>query len=99
MKLLFTHENKIVVESTRCHLESEGIELLLRNEYSSGGLGELAPIETWPELWVGEAHFANAKRLLDAFATHAESDMWTCAGCNEENEASFESCWQCQTER
>jgi len=24
--------------------------------------------------------------------------MWTCKKCNEENEDSFDSCWECQTE-
>ena len=33
-------------------LEAQGIECVLRGEHLLGGVGELPPIECWPELWV-----------------------------------------------
>lgn len=99
MKLLFTHENKIMVESVKCHMESYGIDALLRNEFSAGGIGELAPVETWPELWVTESQFERAQSLLSGIGDKAEDEHWRCSACGEQNEASFEHCWQCQADQ
>ena len=52
MKLVYTHPSHIIVSQARSALEMAGIKCSMRNEYASGALGELAPIDTWPELWV-----------------------------------------------
>jgi len=65
MKLLYTHENKIIVENVRNTLRDAGIEPEMRNEFSSSGVGELSPIETWPELWVDDCEYVRAKDIVD----------------------------------
>ena len=52
MKLVYTHPNSIVVGQARSAIELAGIACVVRNEYASGAIGELAPIDSWPELWV-----------------------------------------------
>lgn len=99
MKLVYTHENKIIVDSIRSLLSAKGIESVLRNEFSGGGAGELAPLETWPELWVEENTFDNAKEIVTNLISAPAGPVWPCKNCGEENESSFEICWKCQTER
>lgn len=98
MKLLYTHENKIIVENIRNWLQEEGLETVLKNEFSSGGMGELSPMETWPELWVSEQYFEKAKSALDKFGQPSTRVSWQCSKCGEKNEGAFEVCWQCQSE-
>jgi hypothetical protein len=40
------------VAQVQSALEMAGIPCTLRNEYAGGASGELAPLETWPEIWV-----------------------------------------------
>ena len=98
MLLVYTHENKIIVENVRSLLEQNGIDTSLRNEYASGGMGELAPTETWPELWVNDWHFDKAKAILKNFARKELRPGWVCHNCGEENASTFDHCWNCQTE-
>lgn len=99
MKLLYTHENKIIVENARNCVREAGIESILKNEYSAGGIGELSPLETWPELWVHEENFDKAKEIVEQLTSKVSGENWECSKCNEENESTFEVCWNCQSSR
>lgn len=98
MKLLYTHENKIIVENARNCLRSVGIEPVIRNEFAAGGMGELSPIQTWPELWVDEASFSQATKVIEKLFGESDGSVWSCQRCGEQNEPAFEICWQCQGE-
>lgn len=100
MKLLYTHPNRILVENARNIVENAGITTQLQNEYAGGGIGELAPIDAWVELWVTrERDYEKAKTVLEStFAAGQELD-WDCPQCGEENSGAFEVCWQCQHAR
>lgn len=99
MMLIYTHENNLMVVNARNYLVVNGIETELRNEFASGGLGELSAIDTWPELWVNAAHYAEAKRLISALSQPEEGTPWQCEACRETNEPAFELCWNCQVAR
>lgn len=97
MKLLYTHPNRILVENARNLVERAGMGTRLENEFAGGGIGELAPISAWLELWVSEADYPAAKQLLaDAFSDQAD---WRCPRCGEDNSGNFEFCWRCETDR
>ncbi len=49
---IFTHENRLILFNIKNLLEAEGIETVVRNEFSSSAVGDLSPFETWPELWL-----------------------------------------------
>ena len=73
MKLIYTRENKLLVENARNLLQMEGIETVMKNEFSSGAAGDLAPQDTWPELWlVDEIQLDKAKALLERMEEQAE---------------------------
>ena len=100
MKIIYSHENKILVENARNLLAHNGIEAILKNEYASGGIGELSAIDTWPELWlVNDDDYGNAKLLLGQLSTDIDQDSWKCTSCQELNEPSFDFCWNCQIEK
>ncbi len=95
MKKVFTHQNPLIVGNARNLLEERGIAAELRNEFASSAMGETAPLETWPELWVGDADYERARELLDTALVERGSADWTCGRCGEANGAAFELCWQC----
>ena len=99
MKLIFTHENKIIVENARNFLNTHDIASVLKNDILAGAAGELSPTETWPELWVSEVNFERAEQLVQQLISEPIGNPWTCIDCGEENEPSFELCWKCQKER
>ena len=99
MKLLYTNENSLILENCRNCISSEGIEVEIRNEFASGGVGELSPMQTWPELWVDESDYDRAKAIVDNLMHVQLGQIWTCRRCGEENESTFEVCWHCQADK
>ena len=96
MKKLFTHENRIIIFNLKNVLEDAGIESLVINEFSAGGAGDLAPFDTWPELWVSDNdQLAKAKTILQNIVFESNEDYWFCPGCQEKNGGAFELCWNC----
>tara|TARA_B100000809_G_scaffold224114_1_gene234072 strand:+ start:1501 stop:1809 length:309 start_codon:yes stop_codon:yes gene_type:complete len=100
MKLIYTTENQFLVNNAKNILENHNIEVTLKNEFASGAAGLLAPIDTWVELWIINDHDEEKaeKTLAQALKQQGEHD-WFCQQCQEQNDASFDSCWQCQTEK
>ena len=96
MKKLYTHENRMITYNLKNVLHDSGIASQIRNEYASGGIGDLAAFETWPELWVVESdQFVKAQAILDGIVSGRSGPDWYCRGCQEKNDASFELCWNC----
>lgn len=97
MKLLYCHPSRIVIDNLFNVLSQAGIETQRKNEFASGGVGELAPIDVWPELWVlNERDEEQAEQLLAQCLR--ELPPWECTQCHESNPGSFDSCWSCQHE-
>ena len=97
MKLIYSHQNGLLVEHAKNLLASEHIEVQLRNEHLSGGAGELAPTDCWLELWVvNEKDFERAETLIETLTTSAVLEDWICPNCGEKNYPSFKLCWNCQ---
>jgi len=99
MKLIYSHENRFLVGNAKNILENENIEVILKNEFIGGAAGDLAPFDTWQELWVEDKDYAKAEKLLLPLSDNKVNTEWSCPACGEANGASFEVCWNCQTER
>lgn len=98
MKLVFTHENRLLVELAKSKLEVAGIAVFLKNEFAQGASGDLAPHQAWLELWLErERDYERARQLLDD--ADADRQSWRCCQCGEENGAAFDFCWYCQRPR
>ncbi len=100
MKKIYTHDNMFIVHNMKNILDNAGIETELRNEYAAGASGDLAPLDTWLELWlVHERDEAIATTTIKNTLSSTDTTVWTCTHCQESNESSFEICWQCQKEK
>lgn len=99
MKLVYTQENMYDVIAMRSYLDSCGIVSFLKNEFTSSVMGEIPFFETWPEIWVADEFYDQAKKLVDAAQNEMNNvdpaEDWHCRQCNELNPGNFELCWQC----
>ena len=97
MKLIYTHQNAILVQNAKNILINEGVSVKLKNEFSAGGMGELSAIDNWLELWILDAN--DEERAIQALKCLDEPESqgdWLCANCSEKNYPSFNICWNCQ---
>lgn len=100
MKLVFQHENPIIVGNIKNILENIGVKTQLRNEYIGGAAGELPPTDTAIELWVvNDRDEERALSEIDNINFPSSSIDWYCKKCGEVNAAAFEVCWNCGSER
>ena len=77
-------------------LNEVGIETEIRNDILGGATGEIAPGETWIELWVvNEAQVKAATRRIREILETPESGDWLCSHCQESNPGTFDLCWHC----
>ncbi len=92
-----------MVWNVHAALEARGIECSVQNCFAAGGVGELSPFESWPEVWVHDNEDAAiAKRLISEWQEgfyKQEGKEWVCANCKEENHSSFDVCWKCGGEK
>jgi len=99
MKLIYTHENRLLVSNAYNILQHAGIDLTLKNEYAAGASGDLPFLNTWLEVWVvNDEDYDQAAKTLDTALNNINMHEWSCSNCNESNAASFEICWKCQQE-
>lgn len=99
MKLIYTHENGFLVNNVKNIIDGHHIETILKNEFSSGAIGEVSATDAWVELWIiKDEDFDIAQRIILDIKSRADLPDWQCEACKEENDASFEICWKCQVE-
>ena len=95
-KLLLARGNLFQAHMWKGLLETYNIEVELRGEALSGGVGELPVDVQTVELWVYKSQISLAKKQLASL--DVERPQWQCLQCHEMNEATFEICWQCGAE-
>lgn len=100
MKLAYQHENRAIVHSAKNILEVRGIDCHIKNDHGNTMGAEFGIANTLLELWVmNDNELSKASDILNQEVLNPENlPPWTCSNCNEENEGSFEFCWNCQTE-
>ena len=100
MLKVYTCDNIMQAGLVKSRLESSGITCLLKNESLAGGIGELPPIECWPEVWItDDSDLVQARRIIDAMQpeTGVVCESWKCK-CGETIEGQFTHCWNCGNE-
>lgn len=97
MKLIFSHESSVIAGNIKNILDLERIEVVLKNEFASGGVGDLSAFDAWVEVWlVNDKDENKALNIVKEATNSAQKPSWFCKHCKEENAGSFELCWQCQ---
>jgi hypothetical protein len=100
MATVYSAANITLVSVIRSVLEGHGIRCWVRNEFISAGVGDIPPIECWPQLCVGDDDFLEATRIVaEALAPEnqgaAAAGAWLCGSCGEHIEGQFGQCWKC----
>ncbi|PCJ44016.1 MAG: hypothetical protein COA99_07410 [Moraxellaceae bacterium] len=98
MKLIYRNSNRAFIYSAKNVLALSSIECFLKNEHSNTSGGELGIANMFLELWIlKDEDFVKASEIIDTqFENPVIKAPWVCAECKEENDGSFEFCWQCQ---
>jgi hypothetical protein len=102
MKKLYTAQSSLTISHLKNILESGGIKCVVKNLYLSSAVGEIPPIECWPELWVvDDARHAEAWEVLNKTLAplRSVSKRWQCRRCAREVEGQFSECWNCGESR
>lgn len=97
MRKIYSTDDRVKAGHLQSILEENGIRTLIKNQSLSGAIGELPPIECWPEIWIiDDGEFERANDLINAFIVplpkHAPD--WKCE-CGETIEGQFMTCWNC----
>ncbi len=100
LKTVYSAANMALVSIFQSLLEERGIKCWIKNESLLTGIGEIPPIETWPQLCVEDANYLEAKRIVDeALAAKDFANAWKCDSCGEIIEGQFTDCWNCGKSR
>ncbi|NKB33653.1 MAG: DUF2007 domain-containing protein [Pseudomonadales bacterium] len=101
MKHVYTHDNTMIVNSAKNILALNGIESVVKNDAISHIHARHGINNTFCELWIlNDQDFDKAVSIIETEVKYPEvKEPWTCAKCKEENEGSFDLCWNCQTEK
>ena len=65
MKIVYSASNFSIVSIFKHILDEHRIRSWIKNEFLSTGIGEIPPIECWPQLCVNDNDFLEAKRIID----------------------------------
>ena len=94
MKQIYTNEYYVLAKNSKNRLEAEGIHVEFKNEFTSGAA--VGGHSVWPELWVNDADYERAIKILESSSADAEKNAWVCQKCREKNPGNFSVCWKCQ---
>lgn len=101
MKKVYSSENMVFPGYIKNLLESCNINCIIKNQLLTGAMGEIPPIECWPEVWImDDEDYAEAMEIINSTVlnqTETET-FWKCT-CGETIEGQFDACWSCGTKR
>jgi len=97
MKLVYTHENRLMVLNVKNILSNHGIEVVVNKEYASSAAGGLAPIDTWPEVWiVNDDDFGSSMNIIESLDVELKTAMRQGLKCREMNDETVDYCCNCK---
>ncbi|MHB8120594.1 MAG: putative signal transducing protein [Desulfuromonadaceae bacterium] len=99
MKTVYSASHIPLVSVFKGILEGFGIRCWLKNEFLSSGMGEIPPIECWPQLCVEDDDYEEAKAIIEEALAEKDLHEWKCDSCGEVIEGQFGECWKCGTSR
>ena len=98
MKRVYCSDDLVMAGHLKSLLDADGIECFLKNQYLTGGRGDLPLNECWPELWITQDEsYVHAMKIITATIYNPDKIVdsdWRC-NCGELIEGQFGSCWNC----
>ncbi len=101
MKKVYCAEHGLMTEHIKDILQEEGIDCMIKNLSLAGGMGEIPPIECWPEVWILEDEdYFRANSIVEDLLKESDEyrTSWLCQ-CGEKIEGQFTDCWSCGAAR
>ena len=101
MKKVYSADNLAMSGYVKSMREENQINCVIKNQNLVGAMGELPPIECWPEVWVlDDDEYENAMQIINTFLSERAHprEEWICR-CGEKIEGQFSACWSCGRER
>jgi len=96
--MVYSNENHFLVNNVRNLIEAQEIKTFIKNEFAQGAAGEISAFDSWPEVWVfDDDDFDRATEITTTSLRVNKADDWVCNNCSEQNDPSFEICWNCQS--
>ncbi len=85
-------------------LDEAGIMARIVGDHLQNAIGDLPAVKIAPRIWVNAEFFDKARAVIEAYENTSPpptqtSSAWTCTKCGEDNEPSFDICWNCQATR
>jgi hypothetical protein len=101
VKKVYSSADRLLIGFLQGVLQDHQVDSYCRNEILAGGMGEIPPIECWPELWVVKDEDASAARHIidNVLAGRQNAEPWRCDTCGEMIEPQFAACWRCTPDK
>ena len=98
MKHIYTHEELLVLHSVKNILTRHGVDSFVKNEHVAPMSARHGISNMFHELWVyNDEDYTKASTIIENEVENPEPKVsWHCAGCDEDNDGSFEVCWKCE---
>jgi len=98
MKLIYKHDNIAILHSAKNVLALNDIETFVKDEHGSTMSARFGISNMFHELWLThDQDFEKASTIIENEIENPEPKAsWVCVECNEENDGSFDACWNCQ---
>ena len=101
MEKVYSSDNLIMAGHVKSLLENEGINCIIKNQNLAGAIGELPPVECWPEVWItNDEDYDLAMKIVATVITNdlSSANDWQFE-CGEMIEGQFTACWKCGNNR
>lgn len=97
MQRVYSSQILALVQNMRNVLNLHGIESMVTNQYLSAAVGEIPPIEAWPQLWVADEDVDLAQKIVEEAGKEPPKshEIRICPKCGEEVAGHFAECWNC----
>jgi len=98
MTRLETYTSEIEAEIAKSRLEALGVTVVLEKD-NCGGMRPHLDLQAGVKLYVVDEDLDKARDILAAGAVTTTTETWTCGGCGEKIDGSYDACWKCGRDR
>lgn len=98
MTRLETYTSEIEAEIAKGRLEALGVRVVLEKD-NCGGMRPHLDLQAGVKLYVLDEELDKAREIMADQTVATTTGTWTCVGCGEEIDGSYDACWKCGRDR